>query len=149
MDEAGFEVAFIAEFGLSTEQFRHFVLQFTVEAVETGSAQLRLRRSEVLQRFKQTGAKDPVRAYEGFTLMPRSQWDENAPANGKQKDWYPWRFNRRLSILRRPLVQFSVESDPDVLIMPSLLAGTLDYLFGAVTGCLPEDLFDKLEMRVV
>ena len=147
VDEAGFEVAFIAEFGLSTEQFRHFVLQFTVEAVETGSAQLRLRRSEVLQRFKQAGAKDPVRAYEGFALMPRSRWDENAPANSKQKDWFPWRFNRRLSILRRPLVQFSVESDPEVLIMPSLLAGTLDYLFGAVTGCLPEDLFDNLEMR--
>ena len=63
------------------------------------------------------------------------------------RDWYPWRYNRRLSILRRPLIQLSTEEDPVVLVMPSILAGTLEYLQQAALGRLPVGLFDNGEMR--
>ena len=141
-----FEAAFTAEFGLSMEQFGTFVFGVTLEAVKRGSAKLRLRKSEVLRCLRDAGAMNPERAFEAFVLTPRARWNENSPANARKRDWYPWRFNRRLSILRRPLLQFSAGDDPVVLVMPSIVAGTLDYLQEAAFGRLPEELFDSAEM---
>ena len=141
-----FEAAFIAEFGLSMEQYGGFVFGVTVEALEQRGAHLWLRRSEVVRRLREAGAPTVERVFEAFVLAPRARWDEKNPLNAKARDWYPWRFNRRLSILRRPLVQISAEDDPLVLVMPSLLAGTLDYLQEASSGRLPESLFDSREM---
>ena len=142
----GFEAAFIAEFGLSMEQYAAFVLGVTSEALKQRGAHLRLRRSEVLRRLREAGSGNPERVFEVFALKPRARWDERNPANAKRRDWYPWRYNRRLSILRRPLVQFSTDDDPVVLLMPSILAGTLDYLQKASFGRLPKELFDSPEM---
>ena len=141
-----FETAFIAEFGLSMEQYGKFVLCVTSEALERKDAYLRLQRSGVLQRLREAGVEKPERVFEVFALAPRVRWDEENPANATARDWYPWRYNRRLSILRRPLIQLSTEADPEVLVMPSILAGTLDYLQRAALGRLPEELFDSQEM---
>lgn len=142
----GFEAAFIAEFGLSMEQYGAFVLGVTSEALKQRGAHLWLRRNEVIPRLREAGSGNPERAFEVFALKPRARWDERDPANAKRRDWYPWRYNRRLSILRRPLVQFSTDDDPVVLLMPSILAGTLDYLQKASFGRLPDELFDSPEM---
>ena len=142
----GFEAAFIAEFGLSMEQYAAFVFGVTFEVLKQRGAHLRLRRSEVLRRLREAGLGNPERVFEVFALKPRARWDERNPSNAKRRDWYPWRYNRRLSILRRPLVQFSTDDDPVVLLMPSILAGTLDYLQQASFGRLPEELFDSPEM---
>lgn len=142
----GFEAAFIAEFGLSMEQYAAFVFGVTIECSKQRSAHLRLRRSEVLRRLREAGLGNPERVFEAFALPCRARWDEKSPVNAKARDWYPWRYNRRLSIMRRPLVQFSTEDDPVVLVMPSILAGTLDYLQEASFGRLPEELFDSPEM---
>ena len=141
-----FEAAFIAELSLTVEQYGEFVLRMTSEALERNSAHLRLRRSEVLQRLREIGVEVPEPAYEAFALVPRVRWDEENPRNAKARDWYPWRYNRRLSILRRPLIQLSKEEDPAVLVMPSILAETLGYVQQAALGRLPEELFDSPEM---
>ena len=141
-----FPGAFAAEFGLTLEQYAAFVDGVALEAVEMGGAHLRLRRSEVVQRLRDTGAMNPERAFESFALVPRARWDEREPANARERDWYPWRYNRRLSIMRRPLVQLSLEDDPVVIAVPSVLAGTLSYVGQAAFGELPETLFDSPEM---
>ena len=141
-----FEAAFLAEFGLSTEQYATFVFSVALETSNQGSAKLRLRKSEVLRRLRDAGAENPERVFETFVLKPRAQWDESSPANARKRDWYPWRFSRRLSILRRPLLQFSEGDDPVVLVMPSVVAGTLEFLQEAALGRLPEELFDSPEM---
>ena len=133
-----FPSAFFAEFGLSPEQYETFVHRLTVEAVEANGAHLRLRRSEVVQRLRHVGAMNPERVFEAFALVPRSRWDEDDPENAKARDWWPWRYNRRLSILRRPLVQLSMKADPFVTVMPSILAGTLNHLHQAAFGELPD-----------
>ena len=142
----GFETAFNAEFGLSMEQYGNFVVRVTLEALKRKNGHLWLRRSEVLQRLREAGVVKPERAFEAFVLAPRDRWDEKNPLNAKARDWWPWRYNRRLSIMRRPLVQLSVDDDPVVLVMPSILAGTLDYLQQAAFGRLPEEMFDSAEM---
>ncbi len=147
VNKDGFDSAFTSEFGITLERFQHFIMQFTQLALERRFAQLRTTKSEVIRQFEQSGAENPIRAYEGFAIIPRTQWDERNPKNGNKKDWYPWRFYRRLSILRRPIIQYTIEPDPDVLIMPSLLAGTLNYLSNASTGRLPAEIFDSREMK--
>ena len=144
-----FPAAFVAEFGLSPEQYLAFVDQVTLEAVELKEAHFRLRRSEVVQRLREVGTMDPERVFGAFALAPRCKWDEEHPDNAKARDWYPWRYNRRLSILRRPLVQLSMEDDPVVFVVPSLLAGTFGYLHQAAFGDLPDTLFDSREMTAL
>ena len=141
-----FPSASIAEFSLSLEQYAAFVHRVTCEALELNGAYLRLRRSEVVQRLRDVGAMNPHRVFEAFVLAPRARWDEQYPANAKARDWYPWRYNRRLSIMRRPLVQLSIEANPFVIVVPSILAGTSRYLHQAAFGDLPVTLFDSPEM---
>ena len=141
-----FPSAFIAEFGLTLEQYEAFVHRVTLEALELNGSHLRLRRSEVVQQLREVGAMNPQRVFEAFALAPRARWDEQYPANAKARDWYPWRYNRRLSIMRRPLVQLSMEADPFVIVVPSILAGTSHYLRQAAFGDLPGTLFDSPEI---
>ena len=141
-----FPSAFLAEFGLSPEQYETFVHRLTVESLGANGAHLRLRRSEVVQRLRNAGVMNPERVFEAFALVPRTRWNEDDPDNATARDWWPWRFNRRLSIMRRPLVQLSTEADPFVTVVPSILAGTLRYLHQAAFGDLPTTLFDSPEM---
>ena len=141
-----FPSAFLAEFGLSPEPYGTFVHRLTVEALEANGAHLRLRRSEVVQRLRHVGVMNPERVFEAFALVPRSRWNEDDPDNARARDWWPWRYNRRLSIMRRPLVQLSMEADLFVTVVPSILAGTLRYLHQAAFGELPGTLFDSPEM---
>ena len=116
-------------------------------AVEgSGEALLKLRRSKVVQRLLDTGAPDPDRAFEALVLCPRDRWDETVPTNAEARDWYPWRHNRRLSVLRRPIVQWSRGDDPAVILAPPILADTLAYLAMAEVGGRPATLFDSREM---
>ena len=141
-----FDRAFAAEFGLSIEQYGEFVHRMAMDAVGSGDALLKLRRSEVVQRLLDAGVPDPERAFKTLVLCPRGRWDETLPKNAEARDWYPWRHNRRLSVLRRPIVQWSRGDDPAVILAPSMLANTLGYLAMAEVGGRPETLFDSREM---
>ena len=141
-----FQQAFDAEFGLTPEQYGEFVLRAAIEAVDVGAALLKLRRSKVVRWLRDVGAADADRAFGALVLCPRDRWNESQPANAKARDWYPWRFNRRLSVLRRPLIQLSREDDPTVVLAPSILADTLGYLGMAEVGGRLETLFDSPEM---
>ncbi|MDE0001131.1 MAG: hypothetical protein OXQ29_00355 [Rhodospirillaceae bacterium] len=142
-----FRQAFAAEFGLLPEQFGEFTHRAAMEAADTGAAILKLRKSEVLRRLLDVGAANADQAFEALALCPRDRWDEIRPAKAESRDWYPWRFNRRLSVLRRPLIQLSRTDDPTVIVAPSILANALGYLAMAGVGGRPETLFDSTEMK--
>ena len=144
--DSKFQKAFLAEFLLSTDQFANFAHNLAIDAIETNTAHKRIRKSELLQRLRELLVEEPEQAFERLVLKPRKCWDEKNPTGAKERDWYPWRYNRRLSILRRPLVQLSFEKDPIVLVFPSILAESLNYLCSSVDGRLPEELFDSREM---
>ena len=146
-EDPEFDAAFAVEFGLTMDQYKDFVVGAATEAAGRGTAQLRLRCSEVVQGLRKVGVVDPEKVYPSLVLSPRARWDEAHPENALARDWYPWRYSRRLSILRRPLVQLSTEDDPVVAVMPSILAGSLEYLREAGFGRLPEELFDSAEMK--
>ncbi len=141
-----FQLAFVAEFGLTLEQYRKFVLNMTMEAVNTGVALMKRQKNEVLQWLQSVGVLDAERTFSALALRPRDQWDENQPESAKARDWYPWKYNRRLSVLRRPIIQLTLGSDASVILAPSMLADTLGYLSMAKVGGRPESIFDSSEM---
>lgn len=144
--ESEFQQAFATEFGIMPEQYGKFAFQAAIEAMNAGTAALKLRRSEVVRRLREVGAKNANRAFEALVLSPRNKWDESQPANAEARDWYPWRTNRRLSILRRPFIKLSPEGDPLIFVAPSILADALDYLAMAKDGGRTANLFDSPEM---
>ena len=147
MIDEDFDAAFTMEFGLSITQYREFVVSLTDKALEQRTALFWLSRSNVLCRLRDLGVVHPERAFGMFSLSPRPKWDEDRPEEANKRDWYPWRYNRRLSLMRRPLVQISTNKDPYVFIMPTLLERTLGYLGMAESGDLPTSLFESEEMK--
>ena len=146
--QAGFDRAFVAEFGLSVGQYGRFVGHVADRLVQQGVAYAWVPRTKVLDLLADVAAEDPARALAAFVLVPRDRWDDSDPGSGsRSRDWYPWRFGRRLSVLRRPFVQLSREADSDVLLMPTLLEAAARNLLEARWGQLPETLFDSEEMR--
>ena len=146
-DIAPFDRAFQAEFGISMAQYGDFLEQFTHELVTQGNAHSWVPRRDVLDRLREVGAARPEHALAALSLGPRSRWDEQHPSGAERRDWYPWRYGRRLSLLRRPLVSLTEAPDSEVLIMPTLLDTALQYLFEARSGRLPQRLFDSDEMQ--
>ena len=141
-----FELAFSAEFGLTLEQYKKFVIEVTTEAIKTSVALVKRRRNEVLQWLRNIGVLDAEKAFTALALCPRDRWDEQQPSGAKRRDWYPWSFDRRLSVLRRPIIQLSWGNDAPVILAPSMLADTLGYLTMAEDGRRPESVFDSSEM---
>ena len=142
-----FNAAFIAEFGLDIETFGEFIELLVTESIKRNEVLFQLQKSEVIDRLIEAGASDPKKAYEMLSLKPRKRWDENKPDNAGRRDWYPWRYNRRLSIIRRPLIQLSIADSPRVVVIPTLIDQTLRYLLQAHDGNLPEGIFDSQQMK--
>ena len=145
--DLGFDAAFGAEFGLSLQQYYDAIQSFAEEAIDRGSPVIRLPKHDVLRHFEEVGVERPLDTYAMFALQPRAIWDDPSPQNAEQRDWYPWRYKRRLSLIRRPFVQLSTAAESDVLIMPTLLENSFQYLYEAFDGRLPIRLFDSPEMK--
>ena len=143
----GFPAAFKAECHLSVDQYLEFVERCGADALEHGRIGRWLRRSVVLRRLREVGVEEPERAFRAFVLRPRRRWDEKRPTGASPRDWYPWKSDRRLSIMRRPLVQCDTSAEPRVYVMPTLLENTSQYLLSAAKGDRAAELFDSARMR--
>jgi hypothetical protein len=96
---------FLGEFGISPARLalagvllgenaiklEAFVITGTVESMSSVLIEGGLAESEVDAILK------------SFTLRPRERWDA-AQKPFRDKDWFPWRFRRRLSLMSRPIV---------------------------------------------
>lgn len=142
-----FDKAFSEEFGLSPPQLSAFTYRLADISVRDRVSTYQLKRSEVEEHLKEVGVLDTRRAFNALSLKPRANWDEKKPLNAEPKDWYPWRFNRRLSLTRRPLPQLDESSDPLVLIAPAHIDRSVEYLYGTYEGRFPVDLFESTAMR--
>ena len=144
--DANFDLVFEAEFGLSVKKFAEFVGYNGAKAYQQSVAHFWTTRRELIDGLRDIGVVDAERSVASFALTPREKWDERWPKNAKQRDWYPWRYNRRLSITRKPLVQIDYGNDSMVLVVPTLLDRTFHYLIQSYHGRLPGSLFDSIEM---
>lgn len=110
--------AWETDFEVDLEAYRKFIDEIENIGIEQDTAILKLTQSELVQL-----AGDPetgLKIINELKLAPRSTW-RTLPEGFTEKDIAPWRFRRRLSVLRRPLLQINNNADPTFIICPGLL----------------------------
>lgn len=115
------------EFRTSLDGMRSFVDELENQGVKQNKAVYQARRSDVIAAFVSATGSDDDKASLTLALIstaPRAEW-RALSGEFSDKDWVPWRFRRRLSTLRRPLIQLDDQSDPSVLIAPGLVRDAL------------------------
>lgn len=82
-----------------------------------------------------------------LTLPRRSGWNRDMPQRCTERDAFPWRFRRQLSLLMRPLVELGGEQRTWFVSVP-MLEKAFAYLVGNVfSGNFPQEFFGSAEMR--
>jgi hypothetical protein len=119
------------EFGAPLDALRKFIDKLENIGIEHKQAIFTMKRSELLDAIateEAIGPKAAASLVEFLTFTSRSAW-RDVPANYDEKDRFPWRFRRRLTVLRKPLLQID-ESDDLLIITPGIARDALVYIIG-------------------
>jgi hypothetical protein len=145
-----FASAIREEYGMGLEDLVEFSVEMAQSAIEVDAVVLAMPRSEVLGRLAGGERGQAIvadKAFAALSLKPRARWDEPKPEGARAHDWQPWRMDRKLSLIQRPLVQLDNSADPLVLVTPGLLVRAVRRIFDAGDGRLPAEAFDCRAMR--
>ena len=148
--DPAFVGAWSAEFGADLDGVASVTVALADMALAAESTLLRMPRSRVVDAVATALGADgatALRVVERLSLRPRARWDEPKPENASGRDWYPWKYGRRLSLIRRPLVQLTSGGDPDMVVSPALLERSVRHLTGAYAARIPGQMFDTEQMR--
>jgi hypothetical protein len=142
--------AFHAEFGLTPERLVDAVAELVDVATQGKDLLVRTTRTQLRTRLAEhrhfTEAECEA-LFRSFGLPHRARWDRTPPGF-LARDWQPWRFRRRLSVVARPLLLLGEEDDTPVLYGLQQLAASTSYLFSSVElGWLPQEYCRSPEMR--
>ncbi|MBU1305066.1 MAG: zinc chelation protein SecC, partial [Alphaproteobacteria bacterium] len=118
--------------GVDMEVLRALLRLLDDEGMGRREAVFRMRKSELLAACKASPALQEGAAplLEQLTFRPRQSWRQ-PPDGFDARDLFPWRFRRRLSILRRPFVQLTDDADPEFVIAPGVVGDAVGYMLGA------------------
>lgn len=125
--EPQFLNAWEQEFGVSLDALRMFVDRLEDRGVDQNALWFEMSRSELLDILVEcTGreSQNVTSTLDRLVLPVRNHWGET-PENFRDKDWHPWRFRRRLSLVRRPLIALNEGDDPRLLVAPGLVRDAL------------------------
>jgi hypothetical protein len=79
-----------------------------------------------------------------FVLTPRPQW-ETVEKPFRRKDWSPWRFRRRLSLMCRPIVQIS---PTELIYAPAFCEDSFRHVvMESYQGAFENEYFDTASMK--
>lgn len=141
---AQFEMVWEEEFDFSFETMKGIWNGFFNILEDDRKAAFSLKRSELVSRLEQETllpAEEVAKCIEPFVYGPRKRWD-SAPSGMGDWAWAPWRFQRALSVVTRPIIQLDELEDPTLLIAPAMISEHLNnFIVGARTGWLERRLF--------
>ncbi len=117
--DARFAIAWNAEMGVSLGDFRAGLEALENRLFLTGQACEMLPRPALLQYLSEhiDCAEQFVSSLE---LLPREGW-KSIPQPYSDQDRQPWRFRRRLSAARRPILRLEPSAESDVMIVPGMI----------------------------
>jgi hypothetical protein len=147
--DENFVAAFVSEYGLTPDELVDALAAAEAEGIADERLVLKrtndeLRRALVAQGLSQHKANLVL---QHFSLRSRPRWDET-PAGFSAKDWYPWRYRRRLSLLARPFIQLGDANGDTVVFAPGLVRDSVELLINRLlTGQLPPEAFQSGAMR--
>lgn len=134
------------EFGFSFEIMKSVWNGFFNVLEDDRKAAFSLKHSELVSRLEQEtsiSAEEVTKCITPFVYGPRKRWD-SAPDGIGDWAWSPWRFQRALSVVTRPIIQLDELEDPTLLVAPAMISEHLNnFIVGARTGWLERRLFRK------
>ncbi|MCH7535480.1 MAG: hypothetical protein IH948_07005, partial [Bacteroidetes bacterium] len=130
-----YDEAFRTEFGLSMTQLIELGVSLTDLGFENANASSHMLMSalknELASRLE-WDSTDINRGIDFLSLKPREKW-EIPPEGYEYKDIWPWRYNRLLSYLRRPIIIGpEPKNDPMVYWGPRQVEASVKHLLGLV-----------------
>ena len=148
---AALQLAIAAEFGVSFDMFVQFPFAAARIAAQRGAGVIALPRSELIHLLETADpalGRGVARLIDRLTLPTRNGWDDH-PVGTCPGDFDFAKFDRRFSLIARPIVALSNASDPRVVLGPALIERTnLHNVSGAMTGSLQNEFWTSTEMRV-
>lgn len=119
-------------------------------AIELGQSAFAMRRSELLDRLAAieiNDAPDFAPLIDRLTLPCRQGWDD-IPEGTQKLDFDISRFDRRFSLIGRPLVAMTIDDDPLLAVAPAIVERAAQHnIAGASVGGLQGDFWVSRAMR--
>ena len=142
--------AFEAEFGIMLTDISRFVSELGDLSVSMDSAQLKkMERSKLVTEMSNTlewEEKKTLLIINFLSLSPREKF-LIPPKPFRKSDIYPWRMNRGLSYIRRPLLFVREDNQTIVCWGVRHLFTSFDYLLNAIVSGRLQDGYKSKEMR--
>jgi hypothetical protein len=118
------------EVGGTFDEVRKFldILEDTI--LNSQRAFVSIKKSQLLEVCSGETTMSPIaagRIVDNLTLASRPRW-RTVPEGFNEKDRFPWRFRRRLSVLRKPLIQIDLSDDPTFILAPGLVREAVVYM---------------------
>lgn len=131
------------QFGASIEAIRALISLLDDLGIDRHQAIYRIKRSELLAEAasREALATEATTLIDALLFKPRASW-RTPPSGFEARDIFPWRFRRRLSILRRPMIQVDDLPDPTILIAP----GAVEDAFRYMLGCYHRGDFNRYQL---
>jgi hypothetical protein len=147
---AEFTSAFFAEYGLTLDKYVEVIAELFDIGIESKQAVVTMNEQHVKNRLKdrrELSEMDCLQFFKNFALQEREKWDEVSPPFSK-RDFYPWRYQRRLSLMMRPVVWLE-NTQPGILIYGlQNLAQSMDYVLANIElGWLQQANAESEEMK--
>lgn len=117
-----FEQAWFDEYGSSIDEIAAIIGGFEAIAHTDRKAVIPMLLSELITRLATDTGLEEERlrvCVEPFLFTPRASWND-VPKGFEESSWHPWRFQRQLSIVSRPIIQLDTDEDPTCLIAPAM-----------------------------
>lgn len=116
-----FKIAWTEHFRFTIDDLRLFIDNIEDEGIKRRALWFKADFAELaaLNGVQPIEAETVRRILDAFALTPRPTW-ASTPEGFLKRDWYPWRFRRRLSLISRPMIQLSSAGKPHYLVAPGL-----------------------------
>jgi len=133
-----YDPAFKAEFGLTLTQILDFISSLITIGFGHPTASPHMPLSELKKSLKSDLKwvdENVDLALRLFSLTPRKKWDKAPKGFDEKRDIWPWRYSRRLSYIRRPLI-ITLESEEEPLVYwgPRHTQNSCRYFVNLVVG---------------
>lgn len=121
-------------YGFTIDELRLFMDNLENEGIKRKSFAFVARHDELCSLWGNAPLSREIvnKILAAFTSVPRPSW-AIAPEGYSPRDWYPWRFRRRLSVIARPMLQLNASGDPRYLVAPGMFRDgavkVIDYCF--------------------
>lgn len=146
---AALTAAIEAEFGVGDDLYFGFANALSIIAETVKSGVFSMRRSEL--RMAVNGQDEQLRdlapLIDRYTLPCRKGWAAT-PAGVSARDYDLAKFDRRFSLIGRPIVAIDDDNDPLLMLAPGVVERSLFHnLGGALTGGLQNEFWSSREMQ--